>query len=530
MGTVDLPKSPSAYHAAAPSPYKPAGGFRDAPSHEDLQQAVTRILEEETENILRYLMGKLPPQALDSLDSRGSLKGKLYSSINRHYQELFNRYAASDDHDETTAFLRHTSGEIAELLRSLGGAGKINTGEIEKAAGNRRGINDLEIHTNNILRQKADTGMFLSQDIGSIVKCVFRDNALRPKTVTDVKLAVNIPDSELIGPVFYSLAAAKYLIKEFISRHIIESIDRGISGSADQDIEELIGGILSETAGFNLSNVRENVRKSADIETIRTCGFTLAVNALVAILDNSKLSYQFIENTRNGRELILREYEDNDPANLPDEHYEIQLWYFDRDRLVEDRKAYDAQIKSFEQEVQHLWNLMEVLYRDSKSVFKVNDFEDLAKKNKGRIRDLIKRKSGEGLYEVSEEISGEKGNIRAKLARMHERIKNMYEFLYPIERRVMEDRLARLEGEYSRLDFMINPHHLQSGLLIDVEITSIKRKKTTLDSLAAALREFFPCVYGVFQNAAFTAFGDQAPAAQPEKSPRKPRGGGKAQP
>ena len=496
MGTIDLPKSPSAYHTAAPSPHKLAGGFRNAPSHDDLQQAVTRLLEEETGIILRYLMGKLPTEALDS---KGSLKEKLYSFVNRHYQELFNRYTASDDQDETTAFVRHTSGEIAELLRSMGGAGKFNAGEIEKAAGNRRGINDLEIHVNNILRQKADTGVFLSDAaIGSIVKCVFRDNALRPRTVTDVKLAVNIPDSELIGSVFYSHAAAKYLIKDVISRHIIESIDRGINGSAGQDPGELIAGLLSETgsAGFNLSNVRESVRKSADIETIRTCGFTIAVNALVAILDNSKLSYQFIENIKNGRELILREYEDNDPAGLPDEHYEMRLCYFDRDRLIEDRKTYDAQVKDFEQKVQHLWDLIEVNYQDSKPVFKVNDFEDLAKKNKGRIRDLLKHTSGEGAQEITREPVG------VRFARMHERIKNMYEFLYPVERRIMEDRLAWLERENSRLDFQINPRHLRPGLLIDVDITSIKRRKTTLNSVASALGEFLHGVYRCFQDAA----------------------------
>jgi hypothetical protein len=85
---------------------------------------------------------------------------------------------------------------------------------------------------------------------------------------------------------------------------------------------------------------------------------------------------------------------------------------------------------------------------------------------------------------------------------MHERIKNMYEFLYPVERRIMEDRLAWLEKESSRLDFMINPHHLRPGLLIDVEITSIKRRKTTLNALAYTLGEFLRVVYGCFREGA----------------------------
>jgi hypothetical protein len=530
MGTIDLAKSPPAHaaaHAAVSYSQKPAEGLRNMPAHEDLQQAVTRILEEETGNVLHQLRGKLPPEAVERLDSKGGLKEKLYSSINRHYQEMFSRYATFDDQDEAAVFTRHTSVEIAELLRSMGGAVKFNIGEIEKIAENRRGLSDLEAHTNNILRRKADAGAFSGGDAaGSVVKCVFRDNPLKPKTVTDVKLTVNISDAELINPVFHYHAAAKYLIKELISRHIIESIERGINGSQDEKSGELITELLSETvpAGFNPANVRETVRKSADIEAIRTRGFNVAVNALVSILENAKLNYQFIENTRNGRELAIREYEDNNTVNLPDERYAIRLWYFDREQLVDERNAYDAQIRNFELEVQHLWNLIEVIYQDSKSVFQVNDFEDLAKKNKSRIRDLIKRKAGEPLHEAAVEVSGEKGNVRARLARMHERIKNMYEFLYPIERRVMEDRLDRLEEECSRIDFLTNPHHLQSGLLIDVEITSIKRKKTTLDSLADALEEFLHRVHEGFQDTALATFGSQAPAVVPEKPARKPRG------
>jgi len=531
MGTIDLAKStpPVSY------PQKPAVGLRNMPAHEDLQQAVTQILEEETVNVLHHLKGKLPPEVVEKLDGKGSLKEKLYSSINRHYQEMFSRYVASDDQDEAVVFTRLTSVEITELLRSMGGSVKFNIGEIEKTAENRRGASDLEIHTNNILRRKTDAGAFhagafhagtfLGGAVGSVVKCVFRDNALKPKTVTDVKLAVNISDTELIDPVFHYHAAAKYLIKDLISRHIIESVERGINGAKDQKTGDLIAELLSEAvpSGFNPSNVRGTVRKSADIETIRTRGFNMAVNTLVAVLENCKLNYQFIENTRNGRELVIREYEDNDAANLPDERYAIRLWYFDRDQLVEERNAYDAQVKNFEQEVQHLWHLIEVIYRDSKSVFKVNDFEDLAKKNKGRIRDLVKRKTGESFRGVVSETIGEEGNIRVQLARMQERIKNMYEFLYPIERRVMDDRLERLEKECSRLDFLVNPHHLQPGLLIDVAITSIKRKKTTLDSLADALDEFLHRVYEGFQDAALAAFGTRASAAIPEKPARKPR-------
>ena len=507
MGTVDLSKNPPAYHAAAFHAQKPSGGLRKAPAHEDLQQAALRLLEDETDNALNHCKDKLPPEILKRV-TMSNLREKLYNSINRHYQEISGR-AASDEKDETAAGARYTPGEIAQLLRSMGGGGAFNAGEIEKTAKNSRNINDLEIYANNVLRQK--TGAYHAPDTaGSIAKCVFRDNALKPKTVTDVKLSINIPDSALIDPVFYSYAAAKHLIKDIICRHIIESIDQEINSSAQEPLEERIIGLFAETAGFNLSNARGNIAKNAEIEHIRACGFNTAVNALMAILDNAALSYQFIENRKNGRELVIREYEDSEPANLPDERYAIRLWYFDRDQLAEDCKAYDAQVKNLEHEVQHLWDLIEVIYQDSKSVFKVNDFEDLAKKNKSRIRDIVKRKTGETPHEITGETGDEKGNIPARLARMHERIKNMYEYLYPVERRVMEERLVRLEKEYSRIDFITNPRCLQSGLLVDIELTTIKRKKTTLDSLAAALEELLNAAYEGFQDAAFASFGADA--------------------
>jgi hypothetical protein len=467
MGTVhSRPKK------TAPSP-APASG------HDGLA-------EEEAGNVIQRLIDKLPPG--DGFDARG-LKEKLSRSIERHYREISGRLAASPQQDEAAVGARQTAAGIAQLLRSLGGADAFNAGEIEKSSG--RGKSDLEAHVNSLLRQKIGAGALLPPDAAlSIVKCRFRDNALKPKTVTDVKLAVNITEAELIGPALYGYAEAKYLIKDLICRHVIKG--------ADEITEEgQVAALIADLDGarFDLSNIRANIAKSAIMENARNGGFSMAHNMLVAILDHVKLDYQCIENTRNGREVAIREYDDSDTANLPDERYAICLRYLDEDQLVEDRAAHDARIKSFEQELQLLWDLIEVNYRDSKPVFKVNDFEDLAKKNRGRMRDLLKRKNGAPAQEITRET------VDVRFARMHERIKNMYEFLYPVERRLMEDRLAWLERERSRLDFMIDPYCLRPGLLVDVEITSIKRRKTTLNSLAYALGEFLRGVYACFQNA-----------------------------
>jgi hypothetical protein len=89
---------------------------------------------------------------------------------------------------------------------------------------------------------------------------------------------------------------------------------------------------------------------------------------------------------------------------------------------------------------------------------------------------------------------------------MKDKLKTMYGYQYPIQRRVMEERLTFLEKEFNKFDYMLNPYHIQPGLLLDVDITSIKRKKATLDGMANVLNEFLHGVSKGFQDAAFASF------------------------
>ena len=66
--------------------------------------------------------------------------------------------------------------------------------------------------------------------------------------------------------------------------------------------------------------------------------------------------------------------------------------------------------------------------------------------------------------------------------------------------------MAFLEKQFLRFEYMINPYHIQPGLLLDVNITSIKRKKATLDGMANVLNEFLYGVSKGFQDAAFASF------------------------
>ena len=619
---MDLPKSPNVFHPEKPS----AVGSRNslAQEYRDQQSEVNQLLEEETNKVIHHLTAKLPKDVLERLDVMGGMKEKLYNYFNQNFQNMFNRYmvTAEDemvkkvrnfiDREETQVLSRYTPNEVAKLLDAVGGADKFNTGEIEKSIVNmyghlqghvQRGVNELETHTNSLLRQKTDTGAFIrGENAYSIVKCAFKDNIERPRSVTDVKMSINILDSELISPIFHYQVTMEYLVKDLLSKYIIDTIDKEIEGTkderVDQGLEELsdseilfskLGKIENHTdddrdspksrryqhvsknimeklsdlraeidpESLDQMNIRENLKRIIDIENIRNRGFNTAINSITSILDTSRMGYQYIENLKNGRELIIREYEDTDTANLPDERYQIVLKYYDNAQLIEERKAYDVQIKSFETEVQHARDLVSVIYEGSKGYGKVVDFNDLATKHKKNIKTKIKDKTGAPVYEdidkVWDEISFvkpaeteversnrtyiyEKSRIRHQIILMRQRLKEMFDYKYPIERRVIEERLSFLEKEYSRFDYTINPYHILPGIILDVDITSIKRKKATLNAMANVLNEFLHGVSKGFQDAAFASFSrrrstvredinqsfgsalDEKPAAAPSSS------------
>ncbi len=592
MGSIDLPKSPMVFHPEKRS----AVGSRNSLAQEsrDQQQEMDRLISEEVDKVMNHITSKLPKEVLERIDVMGGLKEKLYNYYNQNYQNMFNRYIVTSedemvkkvrnfiDKEEMKVLTRYTPKEIAALLDEVGGMDRFNTGEIEKSIVNmyghlqghiQRGVNDLENLTNALLRQKTDVGAFIrGENAYSIVKCAFKDNGYKPKTVSDVKLSVNILDSELISPIFHYQATVEYIIKDLISKNIMDLIDKEIEALKEKYIDEgkeemndseilfekmrqvekftsddkeneksnrykffakslmeKVEGLRAEIdpESFDQLNVRENLKKIIDLENIRNRGYNTAVNSITSILDTSKMGYQYVENLKNGRELIVREYEDTDPAMLPDERYSIKLKYYDNAQLIEERKAYDAQVKSFEVEIEHIADILEMVYQDSKVMKGIVDFDDLAKRYKNKIRKKVKAKTGDPLYEeidktwdevafiqpaetqvekMNRTYLFEKDRAKSFLIRMKEQLQDMYGYRYPVKRRVMEDRLAFLEKEFNKFDYMINPYHIQPGLLLDVDITSIKRKKATLDGMANVLNEFLHGVSKGFQDAAFASF------------------------
>ncbi len=587
----DIPRSPNVFHPRKPS----AVGSRNSLAQEGRSQKdeYKQVIAEEVENILKDIQVKLPEEVLNELDVMGGLKEKLYNYYNQNYQNMFNRYivTAEDemvkkvrnfiDKEESKALARYSPKEVSEMLDQIGGADKFNTGEIEKSMVNmyghlqghiQRGMNDLENETNALLRQKTDVGAFIrGENAYSIIKCAFKDNLHKPKNVSDVKLSVNILDSELISPIFQYQVTVEFLIKDQISKTITNLIEQEVERYQDElvdegkdeltdselifekikrvpnytddeaedegskrytfmakELVEKIEGLRAEIdpKEFDPLNIRENIKKIIDAENIRNRGFNTAVNSLTSILDTSKMGYQYIENLKNARELIVREYEDMDVNNLPDERYQMRLKYYDQEQLLKERDAYDKQMEAFKNEITQLWDVVGAVYESNKSGMRVNDFDDVARRMRSRIR-RTKQDSGEPLYEEIEKTWDEILRIKAEdtdverlnntylhekqllkkmLSRAAERVSTMFGYDHSRDRVEIDKRIAFLSREFEEFDYLINPYHVQPGLILDVDITSIKRKKFTLNGMANVLNEFLHGVSKGFQDAAFATF------------------------
>ncbi len=589
-------RSPNVFHPTRPS----AVGSRNSLAQDgrDQKAEYDQLISEEADKVLNVIHTKLPSEVLERLDVMGGIKEKLYNYFNQNYQNMFNRFLTTTedemvkkvrnfiDKEENKSLARYTPKEIAEMLDQIAGADKFNTGEIEKSIVNmyghlqghiQRGLNDLENETNSLLRQKTDVGAFIrGENAYSVVKCAFKDDPAKAKTVTNVKLSVNILDSELISPIFQYQATVEYLIKDQIASTISNLIDQEIERYQDELIDEgkeeltdseiifekmkrvpeytdddtedetskrytfLAKDLMQKIEGlraeidpqeFDPLNVRENLKKIVDMENIRNRGFNTAINSLTSILDTSKMGYQYIENLKNARELIIREYEDTDVGELPDERYSIRLKYYDPSQLQKEQLAYDQQMEAFRQQIQRLWDAVIAVYEGGKSNFRVNDFDDLYKKVSGRIAKKrqveVDEEAGDALVEefkrnwneivhikndptdvekLNQTYLYEKNLYKRMLSRCADTVQTIYGFQNPKERVILDQRIGFLRREFEKFDYMINPYHIQSGLLLDVDISSIKRKKFTLNGMANVLNEFLHGVSKGFQDAAFAAF------------------------
>ena len=589
MSITQLPKSPNKFHPTEPS----AVGSRNSIAQEGRDKiAESKLVVDETaDKVLNTIMTKLPEEVLAKLDVMGGLKEKIYNYVNQAYVNMANRYTVTMedeflkkvrdfvDKEEAKGLARYTSREMIELLDKIGGADKFNTGEIEKSMVNmyghlqghiQRGMNDLENETNAILRQKTDVGAFVrGENAYAIIKCIFKDNQLRPKYVYDVKLSINILDSELVSPIYHYQVTVESLLKDAIQKHIQDLIDKQVqqlteelvdqgkselSGSeimfekikrienfTDDDKEDeksrrytilakkfldKIEGLRAEidVEEYDPLNIRENIKHIIDSENIRNRGYNTAINALTSILDTSKLGYQVCDNMKNARICQIREYEELDRTILPDERYAIRLAYYDQNQLREEKREFDRQMEAFTREILRAWDVVHAHYESKKRFRSLKDFDDLCnrlmskewrrgkKEEEADPNNVLWNEIGEMYNEGSFVEKNNRTyedrilNLKNKLKYLREILQNMHGYQNPIERVILDERLSFLDRKFNEFTYKINPHHIQPGLILDVDVTTIKRKQYMLKGMANVLNEFLYGISKGFADAAFAQF------------------------
>lgn len=528
----------------------------------------------------------------------GNVKDKLHNYYNQNLQNMQNRYLVTIedellkkyhdlvDREEFKQLNKYTPFNIAEIINHLGGEDEFNTAAIETSIANvykhlqghlERGVQEFEHNTNALLRQKNDVGAFIRRENAyAIVKCSLKNNQYKPKTVFDVKLAINILDSELITPIYHYQKPLQQLLKVKVSDHIQMLIDKNIeainnekinSGQPElKDDEKLMAKLkavenhlsftdeaddpsskrydfiakrfidslgaedIESTPGDAADQeIRENIERIMDRENTRNIGFNRIVNALTTILDNSKMGYQHIDNLKNARVCVIREYAHKNKEDLPDETFVLRLSYFDSDQLCQMRKAYDLQFIELSNEIEKASKVVELIFLEFRRENDISNYQEISKEILDEGAKIKKRwwhfKRGEEELEDSEDllwdelafiINKQNGNevdkgttnisqsviLKHRIRLMKEKILKIYGTQYPEERIILEERIGFLQTKFQEFSSLINPHHSQQGLILEVDITSVKRRRTTMHAMSDVLNEFLSQVSKGFTDRA----------------------------
>jgi hypothetical protein len=590
----DYRKGPNAVHPETPS----AVGSRNSLNRDGRDEYVEArlLMDEEVDKILNHIQSKLPPEVLEDLTVQGNIKSYLHTYFNQSFQNMLNRYltTAEDemakkvrdliDKDEHANLNRYTPREIAMLLNSIGGPELFNTEEVEKSIVNimghlqghaQRGVYEFEAATNAILMQQTDVGGFISGDnTYAVIKASFRDNYHKPEEVVDVKLAINVLDSELISPIVMHQTLTEHLIKNVISEHIHHLVDREIKeinqqlrleGRAELSAEEatfekfkavenytdddenesskryrllpkhfldrirdLGAEVNKNDPDYDPLSVKDGITHLLEDSHVRTRGWYTAINSITAILDTSRMGYQHVENYKHARRLVIREYEETDVSALPDERYEIEMRYYDPRQIREEKAAYTAQLMEFQREILRLWDIVEEVYKEEKARTGHRDWNDVVsgtlERNKtGRRTSWFQTPAEAEDEEVHERAWNEITFVQRKATSLEEmnqtyefliqefqerfrilrrRLAEIFEMRFPSHRLIIEQRLNFLESEFLRFMARINPYHVQPGLLLELTLTSIKRKKITIHGMSNVLNEFLSGISRGFSDRA----------------------------
>ena len=236
------------------------------------------------------------------------------------------------------------------------------------------------------------------------------------------------------------------------------------------------------------------------------------------------MGYQYIDNYKNARECVIREYEDQTESRLPDERYSIRMVYLDQEQIEAARKSYNLQLKELEANVNEIYQICHKLYLRDRDQKGNQDWETLSQKYLSKLAIseeddedenedeklwnevlLVTPRDTEVLkYNPTFEIIKE--NMDKKFKLIDKLIQKVYGYHITEVRSALEKRIKFIYDSYSEFKALINPYQLQPGLLLDIDITSIKRKRTTMLGMANVLNEFLYSLSKGFSDSAFASF------------------------
>ena len=570
MGS-DFRRGPNLVHPESAS----AVGSRNSVNRDGRDEYVESrlMIDEEVDKILNHIQAKLPPEVLQDMTVQGNVKSHLHTYFNQGMQNMMSRYLTTVedemskkvrdmvDKEEHHALNRYTPREIASLVNQVGGA-SFNTAEVEKSSVNimghlqghiSRGSSDFENATIRILTQRSDVGGFINgENAYAVVKASFRDNVKKPEEVSDIDIAINVLEAELISPIVQHSLPTEFLIKDVVAKRLRELVDKEIDeintqlesegrkalseneaifeklkaveqGLAVEDGDNaLINQLLPQEMLERIRNINPDLMvkdgdpltfevstsKMLEGESLRTRGWYTAINSITSILDNCRMGYQYIENYRLSRKLVLREYESTLCDALPDERFEIYMEYVTADDIRKQKAAYTAQLLEFQREIMRLWNVVEEVYHEEKVSGNLRDWGDILDETVGRGGAgwfhrgedtaaprkwnevvMIQRELSD-LEEMNRTYEEMQTEFRERFLIVKRRLLEIFGKRYPVNREVIEGRINFLEDEFSRFTSVVNPFHVQPGLVIQLMMTSIKRRKVTIQGMSNVMSEF----------------------------------------
>jgi len=492
-------------------------------SSSSLGTVIESMIENAFMEILIFLQKALPSQLAIGLIQDYYVRENMFNSVFIYFrQNYINIFTKNND------FVNKSFSVDKEKT-------KVKLGEIEREE-------RANFERENGQGQELNASFF-TEDIPNhfIVKCLIKDNIIKPRTVSDLSLAINLPASVLLPPILLYQATVEYLFKNILTKYYIDVLKEEIktidakkkSGSGanshviyierlNEKMEQLAEELIDFDASFFppkysiffdvliesinqldgkgvLEDCDQQLRnmEKIDLENLRDENFSIVAKRLSSIMDSSNLGYQYIENIKRERVLILKEYEDEDELSLPDEKYQMQLNYYTQDALANIRKTYRNKVFSSANKADHLLGIVDSkLYGDAYSLI-INSIEDLKENYKKYLQECsdLSCNSEEDSFLCSSYISAKddktftkiKNDIRKNFNIIQQRISEIYGQRYPADRHVLEDRLSSLKKELEALDSLVNPFYLDSGFVLDVIATSIKRKRTTFTALRNAI-------------------------------------------